>query len=81
MSTGDRYLTFRARVQGEMLSVTVDNTYNGQVKMCRGQFVSSKRDEVGTGLRSVENIAARHGGAAAIEPGETMFRSSVYIRI
>ena len=81
MSTGDRYLTFRARVQGEMLSVTVDNTYNGQVKLYRGQFVSSKRDAIGTGLRSVENIAARHGGAASFEPGETMFRSSVYIRI
>ena len=81
MNEGPKKLTFRARVQGELLAVTVDNTYDGKVRFYRGKYLSSKRDAPGTGLQSVTSVAKRHGGEALFESGGTTFRSNVYIRI
>ena len=81
MDKGRRCLDFRARVQGDMLSVTLDNSYNGEVRFNRGRYLSSKRGEAGIGLRSVESVAKRHGGAAVFESAGTVFHSSVYIRM
>ena len=81
MKEGPKKLTFMARVQGELLALTVDNTYDGKVCFYRGKRLSSKRDAPGTGLQSVASVARRHGGEAVFESGGTTFRSSVYIRI
>ncbi|MEG1525833.1 MAG: hypothetical protein RR475_12575 [Clostridia bacterium] len=37
----------------ETLTVTVDNSFNGAVSKSGEKFLSSKRNEVGTGLASV----------------------------
>ena len=81
MTEGQKKLAFRARVQGELLTVTVDNAYDGKVRFYRGKYLSSKRDAPGTGLQSVISVARRHGGEAVFESGGTTFRSNVYIRI
>ena len=81
MKEGPRSLEFRARVQGDMLVVTVDNSYDGKVRLSHGKYRSSKRDAPGTGLQSVASVAKRNGGAAIFEPGGTIFRASAYIHI
>ena len=81
MTDGPRTLTFRARVQGDMLIMTVDNTYDGKVRLYHGRYLSSKRNAPGTGLQSVSSVAKRNGGEAVFECGGKMFRASVYIRI
>ena len=81
MKEGPKSLKFRARIQGELLTVIVDNTYDGKVRFYRGKYLSSKREALGTGLQSVTSVARRHGGEAVFESGGTTFRSNIYIRI
>ncbi|MEG1958220.1 MAG: ATP-binding protein, partial [Lachnospiraceae bacterium] len=52
MTEGDKLIRLRSRLQYETLTVTMDNSFNGAVSKSGEKFLSSKRNEVGTGLAS-----------------------------
>ncbi|MCH4192163.1 MAG: ATP-binding protein [Butyrivibrio sp.] len=79
--TQDRRITFSSRLQGDFLFIAMDNSFNGIVKMRGDQFVSHKRDEIGTGLVSIRSVVEKAGGKATFEPKDRVFQSSVYFRI
>lgn len=80
MKEGERSIDVHARVQGDMLTIAVDNSYDGRIRMRDGRFLSRKDDHrEGLGLRSVESVARSHGGKAEFEAGGNVFRASVVI--
>ncbi|MEG0933467.1 MAG: ATP-binding protein, partial [Lachnospiraceae bacterium] len=81
MTEGDKFIRLRSRQQYETLTVTMDNSFNGAVSKSGEKFLSSKRNEVGTGLASVTAMAKKHGGNASFETDGLVFQSSVYVRI
>ncbi|MCR5525920.1 MAG: GHKL domain-containing protein [Lachnospiraceae bacterium] len=82
MSSGKRFITIRSVEQYGTLVITMDNSYNGKILLKDGNYISSKRNEVGTGLGSVKSVAREHGGNASFEhSNDGIFRSSVYLRI
>jgi sensor histidine kinase YesM len=81
---GEKKIVLRAKVQGNMLIFTMDNTFNGQVRKRDGHFVSSKvadGSRIGTGLRSVESIAHKYHGEAEFHGEGNIFKSSVYLEM
>jgi hypothetical protein len=81
MTEGRRFIRLRSRLQYGTLTITMDNSFDGRARRQGEAFLSSKRDEVGTGLRSVRAMAEKYGGGASFETDGAVFLSSVYVRI
>ena len=81
MTEGRRFLRLSSDAHLGTLTITMDNSFDGQVKQENGRYRSSKRDDFGVGLSFILAVARRHGGDARFEPDGQVFRSSVYVRI
>jgi len=80
MTEGHKFIRLRSRLQYNILTIAMDNSFDGKAVQKDELFFSSKRNEVGTGLQSVTAMAEKHGGGARFEVNGKVFLSSVYIR-
>ena len=80
--TGSRFIRIASMVRNDMLIISMDNSYGEKIRRVNGEYISSKRDDVGTGLSSIASVAESHGGSASFEAeeSENIFHSSVYLR-
>ena len=79
---GERFIKLSARVNGEMLFITMDNcSPGGSVQKSGGLFASGKGAGRGLGLSSVCSIAERHGGSARFRDENGVFQSEVCVRL
>ncbi len=80
--TGSRFIRIASMVRDDMLIISMDNSYGEKIRRVNGEYISSKRDDVGTGLSSIASVAESHGGSASFEADESenIFHSSVYLR-
>lgn len=81
MTEGHKFIRLRSRLQYDVLTITLDNSFDGKAVEKEGLFFSSKRHEVGTGLQSVTAMARKHGGDARFEVNGKVFLSSVYLHL
>ena len=77
----NRFIRLRSNVKVGMLYITMDNSCDGNIRKERGGFISSKRDEIGTGISSIIAIAEKHDGYAKFNIKEDVFESSVCVCI
>ena len=64
-----------------MLVITMDNSYDGNFVSLDGRFRSTKREDFGIGLSSIQSVAIKYQGDAKFEDKDGYFQSSVYMRI
>jgi len=76
-----RFIRFNMACFGNMLAVTVDNGFNGTVKMEAGRYLSTKDQHSGFGLASVEAIAEKYSGGVEFTHEAEVFHSSVMLGI
>lgn len=77
-----RYIRFSTSLQGEMLYITMENSFNGMYQIINNHFISSKRENrAGIGLSSIASIAEKYDGTARFTPLKTSFLSEVNIRL
>lgn len=81
MTEGRRFLRLISAVHLDTLTVIMDNSFDGHVRVEAGKFRSSKREDFGVGLTSIQAVARKCGGNAQFEPDGRVFRSSVYVRV
>ena len=81
MDSGRKFIRLGSRVQHSLLTVTMDNSFNGKAQQVGDRFRSSKRDSLGIGLASVTAMAKKAGGNAEFKPDGTVFLSSVYLNL
>ncbi len=81
MTDGEKFIRLRSRLQYGTLTITMDNSFDGNAQRRDGDFISSKRGETGVGLRSVKAVAEKHGGGASFDTKGGVFLSSIYIRV
>ena len=81
MSEGRKFIRLNSAVHLGTLTITMDNSFDGQVRQENGKFRSSKRDDFGVGLSSIQEVARKCGGEARFEPDGRVFRSSAYVRV
>lgn len=65
--------------RGNMLAITVDNTFNGVVKQKDGVYLSTKSEHRGMGLSSIADIAGKYGSVEFRNDDKT-FYSSVMLK-
>ncbi|MDI9497693.1 MAG: GHKL domain-containing protein [Bacillota bacterium] len=81
MTGEERFIHVNSRLQYGVLTIAVDNRFEGDLRRQDGVFLSSKREGEGIGLSSVSAVAKKHGGNAEFEVRDTVFRASVYVRL
>ncbi|MFI3227604.1 MAG: GHKL domain-containing protein [Clostridia bacterium] len=79
MSEEGKFITISSRIHNGMLLITQKNSFEGPIHQKDGKFYSSKRDEFGVGLASVQTIARKHGGNAIFNTDGRIFNSYIYI--
>lgn len=81
MTGGRSYIQLNSSIQYGVLTVTMDNSFDGPTTLEKGKYRSSKRNDFGIGLASIQSVARKHQGDARFEPEGSIFRSSVYLRL
>lgn len=65
---------------GNMLLLSVENNYDGEVRERNGIFLSSKRPGEGIGLQAVQHTAEKSGGYCRFHYGDGVFTANVMLR-
>ena len=81
MEKGAKCIRLRAQKVGQMLVITLDNSYDGVQKGRHDQFFSTKRKgrEPGMGLSSIRAVAEKYNGVAQFHGEEGVFQSSILL--
>ena len=80
MENGQKYIHVKSKLHGNMLGITIDNSFDGKVEIKNGKLLSRKRDsEEGLGLSSVRAVAAKYNGTALFTFKENEFQVSVML--
>lgn len=81
IESGERFIRFNSGLEHDILTLTADNSCDGKLRKLNGEFLSSKRQGVGTGISSVAAVARKYGGSAQFQERNNVFEASVYLRI
>lgn len=81
MTEGHRFIRLNSSMQYNLLTITVDNSFDGKATEVAGKFRSRKREDFGIGLSSVKSVAQKNGGDVEFNTDGLVFLSSVYVRI
>lgn len=65
---------------GNMVLLSVENNYDGEVRERNGVFLSSKRPGEGIGLQAVRHTAEKGGGYVRFHYGDGVFTANVMLR-
>lgn len=81
MAEGRKFIRLNSCMQYEILTVTMDNSFDGKFTELNGRFLSRKREDYGIGLSSVKAVAQKASGDVDFHTDGLVFMSSVYVRI
>ncbi len=76
-----RFIQFHMHCSGQMLAITVDNSFRGEIAKVDGRYVSSKPNHSGLGLRNIEMIAEKYEGGVEFTHDLHVFHSSVMLAL
>ena len=82
MAEGEKFIQLNSSLEYGVLTITMDNGFDGKAVEKDGVFYSSKRtDTPGVGLSSIRAVAKAHHGDTRFEADSRVFRSSVYMSV
>ncbi len=81
MTAGERFIRLNSCLEYGRLTLTVENSFAGQLRERDGIFLSAKQEGEGLGLSSVAAVARKYGGAARFSAKDGVFCTLVYMRL
>ena len=81
MESGNRFINIKSSIRHSILTITMDNSFDGQIMKSDDHYYSSKRDEFGIGISSIRSIVDKYRGGAEFRNDENTFYSSIYLLI
>lgn len=77
---GQRHINLNILCHRKMLAITVDNGFDGTVMQDRhGQYISTKPDHIGVGIKSITDIAEKNNGGVEFKHDDKEFHSYVML--
>ena len=76
-----KFIKLSSRLQYDTLTITLDNSFNGQYTKAEDIFISSKRNEPGIGINSIRNVTKKYNGGCKFETKDNVFMASVYLKL
>ena len=56
----NRFIKLSSNIKAGMLYIAMDNSCDGNIRIENGGFISSKRNEIGTGINSITAIVKKY---------------------
>lgn len=81
LPVSERDIKLNILQQGNMLAVTVDNNFNGNVRQKDGAYLSTKPEHNGLGLSSLTDIAEKYHGGVEFRHTNKTFSSSIVLKL
>lgn len=81
MEKGRKFIRLNSFLQYDMLTITMDNSFDGHINIENNRYRSSKRNDYGVGLTSIQSIARNTGGDATFRTDGFVFLSSVLLNL
>lgn len=81
LDNGSCFIHLNADVRYKTLIITMDNSFDGHFKIRDGKYLSSKRNDFGIGLSSIQSVAQKYGGDTEFVAKNGVFQSSLYFQI
>ena len=81
IENGHKFISLSSYTQQNLLTIVMDNSFNGKYAKKVNIFLSQKRNSAGTGTRSVSSVAQKNGGDAIFEICGLIFKSSIYVKL
>lgn len=81
MESKERFIRLNSTIRHHLLTITMDNSFNGEITRFGDRFRSAKRNDYGVGLASIQSIAEEAHGGADFHAEGNIFSSSVYLRL
>ncbi len=77
---GTPSITINIGQAGEsMIALSIQNTYSHLIRMKDGRFLSSKREDMGTGTTSVRYLVERYHGILKFDYSNGIFEASLLL--
>ena len=77
----DRFIIIKSSLNRKLLTITMDNSFNGDVTKIGDKYRSAKRNDYGIGLASIKSISQQYHGDSTFTNDNNIFFSSVYLSI
>ena len=81
MSQENSFIHMSSSLQYGVLTLTVDNSFTGNIRKHGNIFLSSKRQGAGVGISSIIAVAKKYNGGTRFEESGGVFQASVYLKI
>ncbi len=81
LPASERAIKLGMMQKGNMLVLTVDNSFNGKVQKKGGAYLSTKPEHSGLGLSILSDLAKKYHGGVEFRHDKDMFYSSVMLRL
>ncbi|MFA7412121.1 MAG: GHKL domain-containing protein, partial [Tissierellaceae bacterium] len=78
---GKTFIHMSSSIQGDVLTITSDNSYQASIAKKNGIYLSSKREGEGIGISSVMAAATKYNGGTRFEEDDGIFKASVYLKM
>jgi len=86
MEEGEKFIRIRSLIQGDYLTIVVENSFDGDWKEQDGVYLSRKREGTentpfeGIGIASVKSICEKYGGRIVINADDNVWKSSALVK-
>jgi len=78
---GDRFINVKSMIVGNMLTIVIDNSFDGDLKKKGDGYISRKDGSLGIGVSSVKTVIRKHNGEARFEAKNNVFHASMMLNI
>ena len=78
--SGDKFIKVNSKLNGKMLVITIDNSFDGELRKDDDIFLSRKHAGEGIGLSSVRAVARKYNEEARFDAKDNVFYASITLR-
>jgi hypothetical protein len=76
-----RFIRMSSKIAKRLLTLVIDNSFDGTYTERDGEFYSRKREGKGVGISSVRAVVERYGGSLKYEVANGVFMTSLYVKM
>jgi len=69
----EKHININIRYEADVLLIEIANSHNGNINKKNGRFISSRGDEHGLGIASVERAIKKYNGEIKIDYDDSSF--------
>ena len=81
VDASERFITLKSKMQYDMLSITMDNSFDGTFQIRDGKYISKKRNDFGVGISSIEMMSKKLNGECHFTTNGNIFLSNVFVKL